>query len=90
MTMVAPTTTTMGPEETTALPVEKSDFTVTAVVIVLLLLTLLALGFLLYRYLCKNKGAYETAGEPGPGHHMDLQSQLEPDQDQDQKKEYYI
>ncbi|MGH0183279.1 UNVERIFIED_CONTAM: hypothetical protein FKN15_011554 [Acipenser sinensis] len=30
MTMVAPTTTTMGPEETTALPVEKSDFTVTA------------------------------------------------------------
>ncbi|XP_041097579.1 uncharacterized protein LOC121308924 [Polyodon spathula] len=87
MTMVAPTTT-MGPEETTALPVERNDSIITAVVIVLVLLTLLAMGFLLYHYLCKNKGAYKTAGEPDPGDDMDLQSQLE--LDQDQKKEYYI
>lgn len=72
---------------TTALP-SHTDTTVIGVVIVLVLLTVAGLGFLLYRYLCHNKGDYRTTGEPAPGE--------DPDQDYidqpptDKKKEYFI
>ncbi|XP_008291747.1 small cell adhesion glycoprotein [Stegastes partitus] len=71
---------------TTAVP-SGPDSAVIAVVIVLILLTLAALGFLLYRYLCHNKGAYRTTGELAPGE--------DPDEDYgnqavSEKKEYFI
>uniref|UniRef100_A0A3B5AXJ4 Si:ch211-210c8.7 n=1 Tax=Stegastes partitus TaxID=144197 RepID=A0A3B5AXJ4_9TELE len=70
---------------TTAVP-SGPDSAVIAV-IVLILLTLAALGFLLYRYLCHNKGAYRTTGELAPGE--------DPDEDYgnqavSEKKEYFI
>lgn len=57
------------------------------VVIVLTVLTVVALGFLLYRYLCHNKGDYRTTGELAPGE--------DPDEDysnqaMSEKKEYFI
>lgn len=56
-------------------------------VIALVLVTLAVCGFLLYRYLCHNKGVYRTAGEPAPG--------VDPDQVYNDtvtpgKKEYFI
>lgn len=57
------------------------------VVIVVILLTIVVLAFLLYRYLCHNKGAYRTTGELAPGE--------DPDEDftnqtSSEKKEYFI
>uniref|UniRef100_A0A3Q1F9A8 Si:ch211-210c8.7 n=1 Tax=Acanthochromis polyacanthus TaxID=80966 RepID=A0A3Q1F9A8_9TELE len=57
------------------------------VVIVLILLTLAALGFLLYRYLCHNKGAYRTTGELAPGEDPDEEYT---NQGVSEKKEYFI
>lgn len=51
----------------------------------LILLTVAALCFLLYWYLCQNKGDYRTTGELAPGE--------EPDDEcgqQAEKKEYFI
>ncbi|KAM8864509.1 uncharacterized protein AB9W97_018790 [Spinachia spinachia] len=77
--------TTMIQVVTTAAP--SSSEAVVAVVVVFILLTLAALGFLLYRYLCHNKGDYRTTGEPAPGE--------DPDDEQNNqavngKKEYFI
>ena len=58
------------------------------VVIALLLVTLAVVGFLLYRYLCHNKGAYRTTGEPAPGE--DLAEDHKPNQAPNDKKEYFI
>ncbi|TNN57213.1 Bridging integrator 2 [Liparis tanakae] len=63
-----------------------STDTVVTVVIVLILLTVAALGFLLYRYLCHNKGDYRTTGEPAPGEDPDEQN----NQAMSEKKEYFI
>lgn len=57
------------------------------VVIVLILLTLAGLAFLLYRYMCHNKGDYRTTGELAPGE--------DPDEDHNgqalrEKTEYFI
>uniref|UniRef100_A0A3Q2QDV4 Si:ch211-210c8.7 n=1 Tax=Fundulus heteroclitus TaxID=8078 RepID=A0A3Q2QDV4_FUNHE len=70
---------------TTAAPAS-SDSTLIGVVIALILLTVAALAFLLYRYLCHNKGDYRTR-ELAPGE--------DPDEDcskqaADEKKEYFI
>lgn len=54
-----------------------------SVVIALVLLTMAGLAFLLYRYLCHNRGAYRTTGEPAPG------EDYEPVNPSD-KKEYFI
>ncbi|XP_068453296.1 small cell adhesion glycoprotein-like [Clinocottus analis] len=70
---------------TTAAPT--STDAVVAVVIVLILLTVAALGFLLYRYLCHNKGDYRTTGEPAPGEDPDDEQN---NQDVSEKKEYFI
>uniref|UniRef100_A0A3Q1KGE0 Uncharacterized protein n=1 Tax=Anabas testudineus TaxID=64144 RepID=A0A3Q1KGE0_ANATE len=59
-----------------------------AVVIVLILLTLAALGILLYRYLCHNKGAYRTTGELAPGE--DPEEESSSNRDVREKKEYFI
>ncbi|MEQ2306496.1 hypothetical protein AMECASPLE_008841 [Ameca splendens] len=64
-----------------------SDGTLIAVVIVLILVTVAVLAFLLYRYLCHNKGDYRTTGEVAPGE--------DPDEDfsnqaESEKKEYFI
>ncbi|KAL6119505.1 uncharacterized protein ACO6RY_04059 [Pungitius sinensis] len=77
--------TTMNQVVTTAAP--NSSEAVVAVVVVLILLTVAAVGFLLYRYLCHNKGDYRTTGEPAPGE--------DPDDEQNNqavngKKEYFI
>lgn len=71
---------------TTAVP-PGPDSAVIAVVIVLILLTLAALGFLLYRYLCHNKGAYRTTGELAPGEDPDEEYT---NQAVSEKKEYFI
>lgn len=56
------------------------------VVILLVLCTIAGLVYLLYRYLCHNKGIYRTTGEAAPG--------VDPDQiNQDsvnENKEYFI
>lgn len=56
-------------------------------VIVLILLTVAVLGFLLYRYLCHNKGDYRTTGELAPGQDPDEDFS---NQTADGKKEYFI
>ncbi|KAM9856137.1 bridging integrator 2a [Aulostomus maculatus] len=78
--------TTIIQAVTTALP-PNSDSAVIAVVIVLLLLTVAVLCFLLYRYLCHNKGAYRTTGELAPGEDPDEEYN---NQAASQKKEYFI
>lgn len=77
--------TTMIQVVTTAAPT--STDAVVAVVIVLILLTVAALGFLLYRYLCHNKGDYRTTGEPAPGEDPDDEQN---NQAVSEKKEYFI
>ncbi|XP_054465611.1 uncharacterized protein LOC129100107 [Anoplopoma fimbria] len=77
--------TTMTQVVTTAAP--SSSDTVVAVVIVLILMTVAALGFLLYRYLCHNKGDYRTTGEPAPGEDPDDEHN---NQAVSEKKEYFI
>ncbi|KAG5838189.1 hypothetical protein ANANG_G00221150 [Anguilla anguilla] len=67
---------------TTAVP-PQTDSTVIGVVIALVLLTMAGLAFLLYRYLCHNRGAYRTSGEPAPG------EDYEP-VDPSDKEEYFI
>ncbi|XP_076596773.1 uncharacterized protein LOC143326779 isoform X2 [Chaetodon auriga] len=71
---------------TTAAPTSP-DSAVIAVVIVLILLTVAALGFLLYRYLCHNKGDYRTTGELAPGEDPDEEHS---NQAMSEKKEYFI
>ncbi|KAF7653891.1 hypothetical protein LDENG_00077210 [Lucifuga dentata] len=71
---------------TAAVPTH-TDSTVAGVVIALILLTVAVVGFLLYRYLCHNKGAYRTTGELAPGE--------DPEEDHSgqaasEKKEYFI
>lgn len=78
--------TTMIPVVTTAAPAGP-DSAVVAVVIVLILLTVAVLGFLLYRYLCHNKGDYRTTGEPAPGEDPDDEYS---NQAGSEKKEYFI
>lgn len=56
-------------------------------VIVLILLTVAALGFLLYRYLCHNKGDYRTTGELAPGEDPDEEYS---NKATSEKKEYFI
>ncbi|KAJ3587095.1 hypothetical protein NHX12_013485 [Muraenolepis orangiensis] len=72
---------------TTAAPMH-TESTVIGVVIALLLVTLAVAGFLLYRYLCHNKGAYRTTGEPAPGE--DFAEDSKPNQATNDKKEYFI
>jgi len=57
------------------------------VVIVLIVLTVAALAFFLYRYLCHNKGDYRTTGELAPGEDPDEESG---NQAASEKKEYFI
>lgn len=57
------------------------------VVIVVIVLTIAVLAFLLYRYLCHNKGAYRTTGELAPGEDPDEDL---PNQTSSEKKEYFI
>ncbi|XP_040007764.1 cell adhesion molecule 2-like isoform X1 [Xiphias gladius] len=71
---------------TTAVPTSP-DSAVVAVVIVLILVTVAALGFLLYRYLCHNKGDYRTTGELAPGEDPDEEYN---NQAASEKKEYFI
>ncbi|XP_070695921.1 small cell adhesion glycoprotein-like [Pempheris klunzingeri] len=71
---------------TTAVPTSP-DSAIIAVVIVLILLTVAALGFLLYRYLCHNKGDYRTTGELAPGEDPDEEYS---NQAASEKKEYFI
>ncbi|XP_071388402.1 small cell adhesion glycoprotein-like [Centroberyx affinis] len=78
--------TTMIEAVTTAVPMH-TDSTVIGVVIVLVLLTVAVLGFLLYRYLCHNKGDYRTTGEPAPGEDPDDDCN---DRATSEKKEYFI
>ncbi|XP_028438788.1 cell adhesion molecule 2-like isoform X1 [Perca flavescens] len=78
--------TTMIQAVTTAVPASP-DSAVVAVVIVLILLTVAALGFLLYRYLCHNKGDYRTTGEAAPGDDPDDEYN---NQAASEKKEYFI
>ncbi|XP_041656278.1 cell adhesion molecule 2-like isoform X2 [Cheilinus undulatus] len=81
----SPASTTMIPATTAAPP--SPDSAVIAVVIVLILLTLAALAFLLYRYLCHNKGDYRTTGELAPGEDPDEEYH---NQSASEKKEYFI
>lgn len=57
------------------------------VVIAVIVLTLVVLAFLLYRYLCHNKGAYRTTGELAPGEDLD---EDDAEQNTSGKKEYFI
>ncbi|XP_030278359.1 uncharacterized protein LOC115584777 isoform X2 [Sparus aurata] len=90
--MVPPTTlssytnTIVTEVVTTAAP-ESIDSTIITVVIVLILLTVAALGFLLYRYLCHNKGDYRTTGELAPGEDPDEEYS---NKATSEKKEYFI
>ncbi|XP_010730323.2 cell adhesion molecule 2-like [Larimichthys crocea] len=82
--------TTMSQVVTTAAattPPTGPDSAVIAVVIVLILLTVAALSFLLYRYLCHNKGDYRTTGELAPGEDPDEEHG---NQATNEKKEYFI
>uniref|UniRef100_UPI0037E953A6 small cell adhesion glycoprotein-like n=1 Tax=Semicossyphus pulcher TaxID=241346 RepID=UPI0037E953A6 len=81
-----PADTTMIQVLTTAAPTG-SDSAVIAVVIALILLTVAALAFLLYRYLCHNKGDYRTTGELAPGEDPDEEYS---NQAVSEKKEYFI
>ncbi|KAM9343896.1 uncharacterized protein KZ484_016270 [Pholidichthys leucotaenia] len=78
--------TTVTQVVTTVVPTS-SDSAVIAVVIVLILLTVAVLGFLLYRYLCHNKGDYRTTGEPAPGEVLDDDCRTQSTED---TKEYFI
>ncbi|AWP10183.1 putative small cell adhesion glycoprotein [Scophthalmus maximus] len=71
---------------TTAVPVV-AESAVVAVVVVLILVTVAVLAFLLYRYLCHNKGDYRTTGELAPGEDPDEEHS---NQAASEKKEYFI
>ncbi|KAG7521110.1 hypothetical protein JOB18_042918 [Solea senegalensis] len=71
---------------TTAVPPD-SHCAVIAVVVAIILLTLAVFGFLLYRYLCHNKGDYRTTGELAPGEDLDDEQS---NQAVSEKKEYFI
>ncbi|KAM4737014.1 uncharacterized protein FYW61_004626 [Anableps anableps] len=71
---------------TTAAPAS-SDSVLIAVVIVVILLTVAVIAFLLYRYLCHNKGDYRTTGELAPGEDLDEDFS---NQAASEKKEYFI
>lgn len=82
-----PADTTVIQVVTTAAPASP-DSVVIAVVIVLILLTVAGLAFLLYRYLCHNKGDYRTTGELAPGEDPD--EEYNSNQAVSEKKEYFI
>uniref|UniRef100_A0A3B3SYW8 Si:ch211-210c8.7 n=1 Tax=Paramormyrops kingsleyae TaxID=1676925 RepID=A0A3B3SYW8_9TELE len=63
-----------------------TDSIVIGVVVFFVLLTLGCLSFLLYRYMCANRGDYRTTGEPAPGEDL----QVDYDKEPDDKKEYFI
>ncbi|XP_038577890.1 cell adhesion molecule 2-like isoform X2 [Micropterus salmoides] len=63
------------------------DSAVIAVVVALILMTIAGLAFLLYRYLCHNKGDYRTTGELAPGEDPDEEYS---NQAVSEKKEYFI
>lgn len=71
----------------TTVPPAGSDSALIAVVIVLILLMVAAIAFLLYRYLCHNKGDYRTTGELAPGEDPDEDCS---NQTSGEKKEYFI
>uniref|UniRef100_A0A1A7WV07 Uncharacterized protein n=2 Tax=Iconisemion striatum TaxID=60296 RepID=A0A1A7WV07_9TELE len=81
-----PAETTIPQAVTTAAP-SGPDSAVVAVVVVVILLTVGVLGFLLYRYLCHNKGDYRTTGELAPGEDAD---EDDSNQTATEKKEYFI
>uniref|UniRef100_A0A1A8IDC2 Uncharacterized protein n=1 Tax=Nothobranchius kuhntae TaxID=321403 RepID=A0A1A8IDC2_NOTKU len=81
-----PAETTIIQAVTTAAP-SGPDSAVIAVVVVVILLTVAVLGFLLYRYLCHNKGDYRTTGELAPGEDGD---EDDGNQTATEKKEYFI
>ncbi|XP_066564355.1 glycophorin-C isoform X2 [Amia ocellicauda] len=83
MTTITPSTNMV----TTPEPPPQLNSAVIGVVIVLVVLTLAGLGFLLIRYLCHNKGAYRTTGEPAPGEELE---QGPIDSSAEEKKEYFI
>uniref|UniRef100_A0A8C6TIT4 Si:ch211-210c8.7 n=1 Tax=Neogobius melanostomus TaxID=47308 RepID=A0A8C6TIT4_9GOBI len=57
------------------------------VVIAGILLTIAVVCFLLYRYLCHNKGDYRTTGELAPGEDFEEELHSKP---VTEKKEYFI
>ncbi|KAJ0036289.1 hypothetical protein NQD34_004966 [Periophthalmus magnuspinnatus] len=61
--------------------------TIIAVVIFVILLTVAVVGFVLYRYLCHNKGAYRTTGELAPGEDLEEDHHSHKE---NEKKEYFI
>ncbi|KAJ8258198.1 hypothetical protein GJAV_G00194270 [Gymnothorax javanicus] len=81
----SPLTTTPAIQQLTTAAPPQTDSAVIGVVIALVLLTMLGLAFLLYCYLCHNRGAYRTTGEPAPGEDSDPDP-VEPSE----KKEYFI
>uniref|UniRef100_A0A3B4BGI7 Uncharacterized protein n=1 Tax=Periophthalmus magnuspinnatus TaxID=409849 RepID=A0A3B4BGI7_9GOBI len=56
-------------------------------VIFVILLTVAVVGFVLYRYLCHNKGAYRTTGELAPGEDLEEDHHSHKE---NEKKEYFI
>ncbi|XP_066526217.1 small cell adhesion glycoprotein-like [Hoplias malabaricus] len=72
---------------TTPMAPNQTDSAIIGVVIALVLCTLAVVAFLLYRYMCHNKGAYRTTGEPAPGVDPDRVYQ---DTVTENKKEYFI
>jgi len=87
MTSVPPMIVTEINPSATAIP-SHTDSTVIGVVIALVLLTFVGVAFLLYRYLCHNKGDYRTTGELAPGEDRDLEQQSR--SGSEEKKEYFI
>lgn len=85
-TLSTDTNTTVTQVITTAIP-SSADGAIITVVIVVILLTVAVLGFLLYRYLCHNKGDYRTTGELAPGEDFEEELHSKPAKE---KKEYFI
>uniref|UniRef100_M4AZ18 Si:ch211-210c8.7 n=1 Tax=Xiphophorus maculatus TaxID=8083 RepID=M4AZ18_XIPMA len=74
---------TLGP---TAFPKQEHQ-TVHYAVVFAMLVTLGVVAFILYRYMCSNKGDYRTTGEPAPGDHFYDESNTP---SASEKKEYFI
>ncbi|KAL1020699.1 hypothetical protein UPYG_G00003510 [Umbra pygmaea] len=72
---------------TTSLPTHTDNSVLIGVVIGVVLVTLAALAFILYRYFCHDMGAYRTTGEHAPGEEPD---QGNTDSGTEEKKEYFI
>uniref|UniRef100_A0A087YSS4 Si:ch211-210c8.7 n=2 Tax=Poecilia TaxID=8080 RepID=A0A087YSS4_POEFO len=57
------------------------------VVVFAMLVTLGVIAYVLYRYMCRNKGDYRTTGEPAPGDYFYDESHT---LGVSEKKEYFI